>query len=246
MASTKPHLLTLPREIRDLVYTYLSNDVEFEWGYRTFSFPLGGSHATTARVHGVPSLSALLTCTRIFEEYSAAPSFKNVSLSMTAGEDILRVLREDEATHQERALELFSHIQHVDFLIDTLSLRISLRNWVWMNGLTTIVSKMAPGMATVRVTAQRSRLIGSLVWKPRSGEISGSPPSAEERTLGYTAVVLGGKRSRDHHQGFWNRALDTTATWVTENLNDTVGRLYLVELDLIRQEWLFDRGVKAI
>jgi hypothetical protein len=246
MASAKPHLLTLPREIRDLIYTYLSHDVVFEWGYRTFSFPIGGSHATTVQVHGIPSLSALLTCTRMSEEYSAAPSFMNVSLSLTAGTDSQRCLREDAATNQDRALDLFSHIQHVNFRIDILDQPISQRVWLWIHVLTAMVSEIAPELTTVRVAMQHVRHMGSQVGKPCSGGILGSPLPTGERTSGYTAVALGGMRSRGGYQVYWNRALDTTAMSLAGNWNDAVGRLVSVQLDVTRQEWLFDLGVKEI
>jgi hypothetical protein len=208
MLSPKPHLLTIPREIRDIIYTHLSHDIAFRWGYRTFSFPLGGSYATPVHFHGVPSLSALLTCSRIFEEYSAAPCFRNLSLSLTTGKDSMRVLREDEATNRDRALDLFSHIQRVNFHIDSPNQRISRRVWLWIDDLTTIVSKLVPEMAIVKVATQHSRHMGSQVWKPCSGGVSGVPHTTEEREMEQPAVVLGGESVRDGDPDYWNRSLE--------------------------------------
>jgi hypothetical protein len=53
MATVKPHLFTLPREIRDQIYSYLHEERNFQWGdwKRTETF----RHGLSATVHATES-----------------------------------------------------------------------------------------------------------------------------------------------------------------------------------------------
>lgn len=73
-----PHLLTLPREIRNEIYRHLSHDVSLR--FCGDGDTLVGPY--TARLTNAPILSVLLTHSRLYQEYMDAAWCRNVCVSM--------------------------------------------------------------------------------------------------------------------------------------------------------------------
>ncbi|KAH7063869.1 hypothetical protein BKA63DRAFT_378849, partial [Paraphoma chrysanthemicola] len=101
-----PNLFTLPRECRDLIYSYLTHDIVLDWGYRMYPFPLGGHSAVQIRVPNAPIVNVLLSCTQIYDEYRQARHFKNPCMSINLSEHCLWRLMEGEPTNQARVFEI--------------------------------------------------------------------------------------------------------------------------------------------
>ena len=77
MATAAPlHLLTLPREIRNNIYGFLSRDIDL----RTIN-ELGGV-ATVVHITNAPCVEVLLTHSRIRDEYLEAECFRNLSAAI--------------------------------------------------------------------------------------------------------------------------------------------------------------------
>jgi hypothetical protein len=76
------HLLTIPREIRDRIYTYLTQDRNFY--LRRDQRPIGSDLSREVDVHvkQAPLLSVLLTHSRLKEENLESAAFKGLSMTL--------------------------------------------------------------------------------------------------------------------------------------------------------------------
>ncbi|KAH7076244.1 hypothetical protein FB567DRAFT_418793, partial [Paraphoma chrysanthemicola] len=110
-----PNLFTLPRECRDLIYTYLTHDIVLDWGYRMYPFPLGGHSAVQIHVPNAPMLNVLLSCTQIYDEYRQARYFTNPCMAINLSEHCLWRLMEGEPTNQARVFKILGRIARVEF-----------------------------------------------------------------------------------------------------------------------------------
>lgn len=72
-----PRLLTLPREIRNIIYDFLSREIDL----RTIN-ELGGV-ATVVHITNAPCVEVLLTHSRLHDEYLEAECFRNLSAAVS-------------------------------------------------------------------------------------------------------------------------------------------------------------------
>ncbi|KAJ4314150.1 hypothetical protein N0V94_006609, partial [Neodidymelliopsis sp. IMI 364377] len=72
------HLLALPREIRNQIYTYLHQPLQFRWEINKHDV-----HCATISVSQAPIPSVLQTCTRLRDEYQESPIFRNLSATLS-------------------------------------------------------------------------------------------------------------------------------------------------------------------
>jgi hypothetical protein len=156
-----PNLLNLPREIRGLIYGYLTHDIVLDWGYRIFPFPLGGHSAIQIRVPDAPILSVLLSCTQIYDEYSQARYFKLPSISINLGEHCMWRLMEGEPTNQARVFKVLERIGHVKFSVDSVACfgdAVDAENlqelFVSAEALTQAINVFAPKLRTIKMGVQ--------------------------------------------------------------------------------------------
>jgi hypothetical protein len=114
---TSPTLLSLPREIRNIIYEYVSHELVIDWGYRPAPFPLGGHALARLRVREAPLLSVLLSCAQIYNEYSQDKRFTDPCLEINIANDVLLRLREGQSTNHLRACKVLERIVRVDFFL---------------------------------------------------------------------------------------------------------------------------------
>ncbi|KAF2028161.1 hypothetical protein EK21DRAFT_114081 [Setomelanomma holmii] len=153
-----PTFLSLPREIRNLVYDYLTHEVVVDWGYRIFPFPLGGHSAVRIRVPEAPLISALLSCTQIHDEYSQARHVQLPSVAIDLSEECIWRLMEGQPTNQGRAFKILERVGRVEFsvkCIDGMTFNQDLWNleelFVSAEALTQAMSVFAPKLKTIQV-----------------------------------------------------------------------------------------------
>jgi hypothetical protein len=79
-AHTPPHLLTIPREIRNIIYGYLTHDVVHEFLWQ--ECPKSSVRASAIHFEQAPILSVLLTHSQISEEYCESKCFWNLRASV--------------------------------------------------------------------------------------------------------------------------------------------------------------------
>jgi hypothetical protein len=114
---TSPTILSLPREIRNIIYDYLSHELVIDWGYRPSPFPLGGHALARLRVREAPLPNVLLSCAQIYHEYSQDVRFTDPLLEINVAEDVSSRLREGQSTNHLHACKVLGRIVRVDFFL---------------------------------------------------------------------------------------------------------------------------------
>jgi hypothetical protein len=114
---SSPTLLSMPREIRNIIYGYLSHELVIDWGYRPSPFPLGGHALARLHIREAPLPSVLLSCAQIYHEYSQDKRFTNPSLEIHPFDDVSLRLQEGQSTNHMRACKVLERIVRVDFFI---------------------------------------------------------------------------------------------------------------------------------
>lgn len=114
--ATPPHLLTIPRELRDNIYEYLHREAAFYW-------VVGGSklHCARVEIERAPILNALIVCHRLREEYLESGLYRNLSMFIRT----YRCGRRDE--DDDVGDDTLSYTAHAA-CIDTDSLRHCVHN----------------------------------------------------------------------------------------------------------------------
>ncbi|KAF2875156.1 hypothetical protein BDV95DRAFT_591882 [Massariosphaeria phaeospora] len=117
MSSTPPNLLTIPRELRDQIYTHLTKPASFSWDWtlEPNSAPLGRRPDETHRqvvvvaVRNAPVLSVCLTNSLLHAEYTPM-SRKNLTVTL-----FMRIRVDHDHTPQPLYRDpsyLFPYVQH--------------------------------------------------------------------------------------------------------------------------------------
>ena len=80
-----PHLLTIPRELRDKIYEYLHSDIEK--GYLVKFEGVKAAQAISVRTEQAPLSSVLLVHSRLYAEYRESVHFKDISVIFDVSSD---------------------------------------------------------------------------------------------------------------------------------------------------------------
>jgi hypothetical protein len=76
-----PSLLGLPRELRDIIYSYVHTEYLInEWAWRPSRQP--SSDWTKGEIHNAPAPSLLLVCSQLQDEYVQAQCFTDLSATL--------------------------------------------------------------------------------------------------------------------------------------------------------------------
>jgi len=204
MSSPSPHLLTLPREIRDLIFSYLVKDIDLDWGYMIFAFPIGGHNAVHVRYHDAPLLNVLLSCTQVYDEYSQGSCFKKPAASINVGKHSMQHLLENEPTNQARAMSVLRRTRHIDFHIDSADLSGSNVMWTTIDQLSRAVSVVAPNLETISVV---TRPLNSQSSSYQFQEV-GNMLDRNGTSVGASPPLLAGELLLHGQPAFWNRDSD--------------------------------------
>lgn len=117
-----PHLLTLPREIRDNIYQYL-----YQGGVhitREPNAPLGNTRPP--QVSRAPVLSVMLTCKRLYEECREHPDIRNVAASLGWN---IPLGDPPSLVECETVRNLARQIQHYDIVVGHYSYNANTYDW---------------------------------------------------------------------------------------------------------------------
>jgi hypothetical protein len=76
-----PSLLGLPRELRDIIYSYVHTEYLInEWAWRPRRQP--SSDWAKGEIHNAPAPSLLLVCSQLHDEYVQAQCFTDLSATL--------------------------------------------------------------------------------------------------------------------------------------------------------------------
>ena len=77
LPSPAPHLLILPREVRNLIYEYLTREVELRGIAKFGDFPV------IVALHNAPYINILLTHSRLHDEYKDSSAFLELAATVS-------------------------------------------------------------------------------------------------------------------------------------------------------------------
>jgi hypothetical protein len=223
MSSTT--ILSLPREIRDIIYSHLHQDLSLDWGFRMYPFPLGGHCAVRMQMRYAPIPAVLRTCAQIYHEYSQDRQVRKPTITIS-GDSTFHML-ESEPTNQARVFKVLGGIRLLNFLIDTKDGESAKERWASINELSEAIAVLAPKLETIGVIATplpNTELDWTLLQTitPRSSTAP-SPPVLAGRLLTY------GKWA------YWNESVQ-----ISEYLVNGCQQMEVYNAALVG-EWLFTR-----
>jgi hypothetical protein len=153
-----PPLLALPRELRDLIYSYLHAEEDPPWR-ETSLFP---PSCLLYRIHNAPNLGILHAHPRLREEYLVA--IKKLGLSVTLCDrnpverlstNTLPELLVNRELHTLSLDTLFAQfVKHVTILVVTS--HNNLEEWTWntTKRLASVLLRKGPHLSTLRIDSQ--------------------------------------------------------------------------------------------
>ncbi|KAH5309709.1 hypothetical protein HBI23_154700 [Parastagonospora nodorum] len=143
--------LNLPREIRNIVYSYLTHDISIDWGYKTFPFPIGGHAAVKLHVKDAPFPDVLLVCSQVYHEYRQEKRHGVPCLAINVSPGRTGRILEGQPTNQGRVFKILSHANHLAFLYWGMGEDRVKEAWDNIEQLSGAVAMLAPDLRTVRV-----------------------------------------------------------------------------------------------
>ncbi|KAF2001553.1 hypothetical protein P154DRAFT_164906 [Amniculicola lignicola CBS 123094] len=175
--TSQPHLLTLPREIRDLIYGFLTHEVIVE---TDIGITLPEETGTISERCGsicylelpsCPFHSVLLVHPQLYAEYMASSVFSrlSVTLHMTITSTSQSAHRADEllvaldlpnadAAKSDRQLSgMLKHVQH-------LNIRVSLWADVWINAVQDVVKMAVPDQNRISTISVEFPTLDVTMW----------------------------------------------------------------------------------
>jgi hypothetical protein len=123
MTSTSPSLLTLPRELRDHIYSYLTQELNFCVSYDAGQLPeVRQEKAFAIHIENAPLGSVLLSHSRLHDEYLETPFFKTIRATVhidgTIGSHSERPLSQLPELTASQADSTLRRVLHAIIIID--------------------------------------------------------------------------------------------------------------------------------
>jgi len=147
-----PHtFLNLPREIRNIVYSYLTHDIAIDWGYKMFPFPIGGHAAVKLHVKDALFPDVLLVCSQVYHEYRQEKRHGRPCLAIDVSPGRTGRILEGQPTNQGRVFKILAHANHLAFLYWGMGEERVKEAWENIEQLSRAVAMLAPDLRTVRV-----------------------------------------------------------------------------------------------
>jgi hypothetical protein len=145
---TRPHLLTLPREIRNEIYSYLTKEVQFRWVWQQATGWDGGCIATVL-VENMPFCAVLLTHSRLCEEYLEARCFKKLHATIDANFSISHhpECTEETLAKQQDQTAVFARIKHARVFINAFESR----DVDTLSGLGCALADLVPDLTSLKL-----------------------------------------------------------------------------------------------
>jgi hypothetical protein len=145
--------LSLPREIRNIIYSYLSHDIAIDWGYKMFPFPIGGHAAVKIHIKNVPFTEVLRICSQVYHEYRQEKRLERPCLAINTNLGCTWRMLEGQPTNQGRVFKILARISHVNFLYTRTSDAEITSAWNAIEQLSEAMAVLAPYLRTIRVVS---------------------------------------------------------------------------------------------
>ncbi|CAO2651412.1 Nn.00g039820.m01.CDS01 [Neocucurbitaria sp. VM-36] len=162
-ASMAPHLLTIPREIRDIIYSHLARPLSMHWTYSDSRIYMWMPRTVRFRVEHAPRLSVLLTHTRLYEEYLDFAFHKNLSATIHVGDPLSWFksrhpvrLGFDSGPKPQVPHEVLANLRHLT-IFDSVGGQFSsaLCDGLGVQAVITTLASKVPHLSTMRIALRR-------------------------------------------------------------------------------------------
>jgi hypothetical protein len=162
MDASPPNLLTLPRELRDRIYSHLTHQIDLSWDYSDISTLIGADGDTQliepvhVRVLNYPIPQVLCVHPRIYEEYHAA-CLNNLEAVINPA---LYTLEDSRVSPHYMSKDftgaVLARLRHVT-IFETLHAKTTSNNLDWQDHLNLLgaLTKTASKLVTVRVALRQ-------------------------------------------------------------------------------------------
>jgi hypothetical protein len=185
MPKSSLHLLSLPREVRNIIYAHISPEANLKWSccfgrykdYRIFD----------ARVSGAPCRSLLLTCTAIHYDYLEAPCLTDSALLL--GGIYCRWTSRRASLGAVRIHWTFAHIRHATVYVDWVSHKCFSHSIDWLicsGGFGTLdirTAKLSSFRVALRSLSSRVDVLPVDLSRCLLADSPGKLPPAPPRTM---------------------------------------------------------------
>lgn len=157
-----PHLLTIPRELRNNIYAYLHYEFSLWWDWsKGQDHPQGHIvNQIAVRFHNVPCSSVIRTHSRLCDEYIKAAPTQDLSATIEVCPSIYVTVGGDKDanvdTFAKRVTGTFEHLRKTTIFltyIDTISKDYvpGAEMWASIERLIKVIKSKAPHLSTIRV-----------------------------------------------------------------------------------------------
>jgi hypothetical protein len=239
MSSPAPHLLGLPREIRDIIYGYLYHDIELDWGYSITPFPADAHYFQKVRFENLPLPNVHLSCSRLHEEYRQAKHLQTPSLTIFTTASGILPTQPTNPTNHVRVVEILRNIRHVDFVLGNTDLIPLADSWRSVTDLSIPINLIAPKLNSIKVSTQPMLCRSSPRGALEGPGLPESVPSWGRSSPKELAEELAGRFKLDAQRAFWHAARGDADTSVGAGAIVGDGRLVV-------GEWLFTRSTASL
>ncbi len=180
MRSEPPHLLTLPREVRNNIYNHLYRAVKIPWRFETTIARRRESHDLEIQVDNFPLIGVLLTCHRLHNEY--LESLDHLSISIRFPQPTSVPFQQSE---QKRTIKTLSRARHVTlFMVSEEPLETEFSYWTYFELFTNALTAEAPSLSTFRTvmldgprdTYSQEEIVGDKFEPDLSEDVFYPPP----------------------------------------------------------------------
>ncbi|KAH7408736.1 hypothetical protein DE146DRAFT_584752, partial [Phaeosphaeria sp. MPI-PUGE-AT-0046c] len=151
---SSPNILSLPREIRSMIYAHISDDIAFDWGWRMLPFPIGGYEIARVRVPEVPLTNVLLSCRQIYHEYSQEKQFRKSVIAICLFGNAVQVLPEGRATNHERVLQVLQKVHKIHFVVLRTPQADPGTSWKRIKGYNKMIETLAPRLEMMGIVVR--------------------------------------------------------------------------------------------
>jgi hypothetical protein len=114
-----PHLLSLPLELRHIIYAYLHKEINIEtWAWATTNPAAFAFYWADVQLHNAPVCNMLLVCSQLHDEYSQADCFKALSATI-----YLDLTNNDSFDYPDMRIDhrvktVLPHVRHISIMAE--------------------------------------------------------------------------------------------------------------------------------
>jgi hypothetical protein len=126
-----PHLLTLPLELRHMIYAYLHEEINIDtWPWATTAPADIVCDWAHVQLHNAPVCNISLVCSQLHDEYTQADCFGELTATIYVDLEDTALLGGPDKSIDDRVKSILPHVRHISIMAD-LDATINFTVQVW-------------------------------------------------------------------------------------------------------------------